>query len=192
MPGPPPLESLWAPCHVVWGLLSPCCVFTFVLVCGQGLPCQRAGPLPSGWPKPPLCHRSWSRLSNQGLAGATHRPAVLDPRSFAAPHVQGKFCFFLALALSPTHPPQHSDEPLPAPPGQVSPWSRVLRALHGVGRAKGQRRPPEMNWGPALPTSSFLAPARAPACHGLVVPSPCGQHKVYICFVPLPVSVHSV
>lgn len=100
----------------------------------------------------------------------------------------------VALAVSPTHPPQHSDEPLPTPPGQASPWSHVLRALHGVGRAEGQRRTPEMNWGTAPPTSSFLAlaPARAPACHGLIVPLPCGQHKVYICFVPLPVSVHNV
>lgn len=59
--------------------------------------------------------------------------------------------------------------------------------LHGEPRV---REGPSRELGPG--TAHQLAPAQAPASHRLSRSPPCGQHKVYIGFVPLPVSVHSV
>lgn len=133
--------------------LGPCHV---VLLCAHLRACVWPGPaLPGGWtpslrPKPPLCHRSWSRLSNQGLAGAPPQACCPGSQILRCPPCARKVLFLLWHWLSalPTLPSTQMS--------QASPWSHVLRALHGVGRAEGQRRTPAMNWGPAPPTSSFL------------------------------------
>lgn len=134
--------------------LGPCHV---VLLCAHLRACVWPGPaLPEGW-TPSLRVAQTSPLPSlmvqaqqPGPGGGPPQACCPGSQILRCPPCARKVLFLLWpwLSAPPTLPSTQMS--------QASPWSHVLRALHGVGRAEGQRRTPAMNWGPTPPTSSFL------------------------------------
>lgn len=137
------------PCHVVWGLLSPCCVLTFVLVCGQGLPCQRAGPLPSG-PNLPFAIAHGPGSATRAWRGPPTGLLSWLPDPSLPPMCKESSVSSVALALCPAHPPQHSDEPgqslEPCPEGPAR-----------GGKSRGSEKNPCNELGPSPAHQLFSA-----------------------------------
>lgn len=159
-------------------------------LCVAGPVLPQCWPLPSGSPKPvaptPLSPRSWLGTQEPGPGQCPPQACCPGSQILLCPPGMRKVLFFsMALVVSPPALPSSQMTPQsspgnPCPEGPAWRWE----VLHGEPRVReGPSR--ELGPGPARQ----LAPAQAPASHRL---SPCGQHKVYIGFVPLPVSVHSV